>query len=387
VCLVERGLEEGSAITLPERTFKVLTNQPVAIDLFSSSFRSGDHSGDRVDVDDTLTALPSLKTVIQFGEKGLQSEIPVRLEASYTEVGTLEIWCQSLTSPHRWQLRFQLRGTVPPDEVAEREIFEASRVEQAKQVVQSAFASGRDKSQLPRLMSDVADALDCPRERWPLSVLRDLADTLLDGVAARKGSAEGESRWMNLLGYCLRPGMGEGFDSHRIKKLWKIYKKGPIHANAPQVRAEWWIMWRRVAAGLSPGQQRQFFQDISPLLVLKKKSRIPRQEFTEMWMATANMERLHVKDKITLGRQLISQFATRKPHPQLLWALSRIGARDLLYGSIDRVTPPTEVAGWVETILSLTWKNPKPVVEMLSQLSRKTGDPLRDLAPETAVIA
>ena len=215
-------------------------------------------------------------------------------------------------------------------------------------------------------------------------MLRDLADTLLDGVAARVGSTEGESRWMNLLGYCLRPGMGEGFDPHRIKKLWKIYKKGPIHANAPQVRAEWWIMWRRVAAGLSPGQQRQFFQDILPLLVLKKKSRIPRQEFTEMWMATASMERLHVKDKIILGRQLISQFATRKPHPQLLWALSRIGARDLLYGSIDRVTPPTEVAGWVEMILSLTWKNPKPVVEMLSQLCRKTGDPLRDLAPETS---
>ena len=384
VCLVERGLEEGSAITLPDRVFKVLANQPVAIDLFSSSFRSGDHCGDRVDVDDTLTALPSLNTVIQFGDKGIQSEIPVRLEASYTEVGTLEIWCQSLTSPHRWQLRFQLRGTVTSEEVAEREIFEASRVEQAQQVVQSAFASGRDRSRLPRLMSDLTDALDCPRDRWPLSLLRDLADTLLDGVAARKGSAEGESRWMNLLGYCLRPGMGEGFDPHRIKKLWKIYKKGPIHANAPQVRAEWWIMWRRVAAGLSPGQQRQFFQDISPSLVMKKGSRIPRQEFTEMWMATANMERLHVKDKIILGRQLIGQFKARKPQPQLLWALSRIGARDLLYGSIDRVIPPTEVVGWVATILSLTWKNPKPVVEMLSQLGRKTGDPLRDIAPETS---
>ncbi len=384
VCLVERGLEEGSTLTLPDRVFKVLANQPVAIDLFSSSFRSGDHCGDRVEVDDTLTALPSLNTVIQFGDKGIQSEIPVRLEASYTEVGTLEIWCQSMTSSHRWQLRFQLRGAVTSEEVAEREIFEASRVEQAQRVVQSAFASGRDRSRLPRLMSDLTEALDCPRDRWPLSLLRDLADTLLDGVATRKGSAEGESRWMNLLGYCLRPGMGEGFDPHRIKKLWKIYKKGPVHANAAQVRAEWWIMWRRVAAGLSPGQQRQFFQDISPSLVLKKGSRIPRQEFTEMWMATANMERLHVKDKIILGRQLIAQFKARKPQPQLLWTLSRLGARDLLYGSIDRVIPPTEVVGWVVTILSLTWKNPKPVIEMLSQLGRKTGDPLRDIAMETS---
>jgi hypothetical protein len=93
-------------------------------------------------------------------------------------------------------------------------------------------------------------------------------------------------------------------------------------------------------------------------------------------MATSNMERLHVKDKIALGRQLIGRFKAKKPQPQLLWALSRIGARDLLYGSIDRVTPPSEVAGWVDTILSMSWKNTKPVVEMLSQLCRKTGDPL-----------
>ena len=383
VCLVERGLEEGSAITLPDRVFRVLTNQPVAFDIFSSSFRSGDRSGNLVDVDETLTALPSLNTVIQFGDKGIQSEIPVRLEASYTEVGTLEIWCQSLSSPHRWQLRFQLRGTVTPDTVVEGEIFEASRVEHAQKKVRSAFASVSDKSRLPRLMSGVGDVLGCPRDRWPLSLLRGLADTLLDSSTARELSAEHESRWMNLLGYCLRPGTVEGFDLHRVKKLWKFYKKGPIHANAPQVRAEWWIMWRRVAAGLNPGQQRQFFQDISPFLVLKKGSRIPRQEFTEMWMATANMERLHVQDKITLGRQLVSQFTIRKTQSQLLWALSRIGARDLLYGSIDRVTPPAEVSGWVRTILSLTWKNPKPVVEMLSQLCRKTGDPLRDIAPET----
>ena len=383
VCLVERGLEEGSAITLPDRVFKVLANQPVTIDLFSSSFRAGDRSGDLIDVDETLTALPALNTVIQFGDKGIRSEISVCLEATYTEVGTLEIWCQSLTTPHRWQLRFQLRGRVTSDEVAEGEVFEASLVEQAQKMVQSAFASGRDKSRLPRLMSDIAAALSRPRDRWPLSLLRDLADTLLDGTAARNVSAEDESRWMNLLGFCLRPGMGEGFDPHRVKKLWKIYKIGPIHANAPQVRAEWWIMWRRVAAGLNPGQQRQFFQDVSPSLVLQKGSRIPRQAFTEMWMATANMERLHVKDKIILGHQLISQVTARKPQPQLLWALSRIGARVLLYGSIDRVTPPSEVAGWVETLLSLTWKSPKPVVEMLSQLCRKTGDPLRDIAPET----
>ena len=39
LCLVERGLDEGSAIELSEQRFEVLTNQPVRFDLFSSSFR------------------------------------------------------------------------------------------------------------------------------------------------------------------------------------------------------------------------------------------------------------------------------------------------------------------------------------------------------------
>ncbi len=382
VCLVERGLDEGSRISLPDHEVKVLANQPVSIDLFSSSFRSGDRSGDLVAVDDTMTRLPPLNTVIQFGDKGIRAEIPVRLEATYTEVGTLELWCQSLTTDHRWRLRFQLRGTTAGEAVTDVEVFEAALVDAAKQAVRSAFATKGLKRRMPQLMSEIASVLDTPKDRWPLGLLRDLADTLLDSMDARRLSGERESRWMNLLGYCLRPGTGEGFDPHRIKQVWKIYKKGPIHANAPQVRAEWWIMWRRLAAGLSSGQQRQFYQDIAPRLLPKKRSRLPRQEFIEMWMAAANMEHLHINDKIILGRGLLEQFKRKKPQPQLLWALSRIGARELLYGSIDRVTPPSEVTAWANAILSMTWKNPKPVVELLSQLCRNTGDPLRDIASE-----
>ena len=232
-------------------------------------------------------------------------------------------------------------------------------------------------------MPNIARTLGASKDQWPLGLLRDLADTLFDEAAARHATAQTENRWMNLLGFCLRPGMGEGFDPHRIKQVWKLYKKGPIHANAPQVRVEWWIMWRRVAAGLNSGQQRQFYQDTSSLLLPKKKPRISKQELTEMWMAAASMESLLVKDKITLGRYLIDRFKTRKPTQQLMWAMSRIGARDLLYGSIDRVVPPSEVAVWIETLVSLRWKNLKPVVEMLSQLCRNTGDPLRDIAAET----
>ena len=59
LCLVERGLDEGSHIELTDKKFEVLANQPVSFDLYSSSFRSGDRCGELVSVDDSLTPLPA----------------------------------------------------------------------------------------------------------------------------------------------------------------------------------------------------------------------------------------------------------------------------------------------------------------------------------------
>ncbi|MBN1103386.1 MAG: Hsp70 family protein, partial [Deltaproteobacteria bacterium] len=88
LCLVERGMEEGQRIRLEDKEFQVLTNQPVGFDLYSSSFRTGDRIGDVVTVDESLTAMPPIRTVIQFGKKAGRTSLPVEVEAHYTEVGT-----------------------------------------------------------------------------------------------------------------------------------------------------------------------------------------------------------------------------------------------------------------------------------------------------------
>jgi len=112
------------------------------------------------------------------------------------------------------------------------------------------------------------------------------------------------------------------------------------------------------------------------------KVRISNQERIEIWMAVANMERLTVKDKVEFGRQLLSELHPKKSRPPLFWALSRIGARELLYGPVDRVIPPMEIAAWITKILKVEWKNPRPVGAALVQLARKTGDRMRDLDAE-----
>ena len=381
ICLVERGLDEGARISLPDKKFQVLANQPVSFDLFSSTYRSGDRCGDVIPIDETLTPLPPIQTIIQFGQKGLKKEIPVQVEAEYSEVGVLSLWCRSLESDHRWRLQFQLRNAAGVSDVTDSEIFDAAIIDAAVSDIRTAFSDDTDASALSKLIKTISKTVHRPREKWPLGLIRPMADALLEGIDTRKFSAEHEIRWLNLAGYCLRPGFGDGLDDQRIRNLWKIYKPGKVFSKNLQVNAEWWILWRRVAGGLTSGQQRQIIQDLRSVLMPKKnaKVRISPQEYLEIWMAVANMERLTVKDKIEHGRTLLEELHPAKSKPQLFWALSRIGARELLYGPVDRVVPPGEAGEWLTRLMTVDWNNPKPVGAAIAQLARKTGDRMRDM--------
>jgi hypothetical protein len=166
-----------------------------------------------------------------------------------------------------------------------------------------------------------------------------------------------------------------------MKAVWRIYSRGLVFANQVQARVEWWILWRRVAAGLTPGQQRQFIQELASLLMPRKAAprKIPPQERLEMWMAAANMEHVQAKEKIRWGRALLTELKPKKSKPQHFWSLSRIGARELLYGSVDRVIPAQEAAAWTQHLLATDWRDPRPVAAALAQLCRRTGDRTRDM--------
>jgi molecular chaperone DnaK (HSP70) len=383
-CIVERGVDEGSLITLPDKQFQVIANQPVSFDLYSSTYRSGDQSGDVVIIDETLTALPSIQTIIQFGQNGAKKEIPVQVEAEFSEMGVLFLWCRSLSSSHRWRLQFQLRDTDGKPEVFDSEVFDSAIIDAAVSDIHSAFSATTDPALLIQLMKTISKTVGRTKEKWPLALIRRLADELLNDIRIKNHSAEHEIRWLNFVGFCLRPGFGDGMDEQRIQSLWKIYQQGMTFKKNLQVKNEWWILWRRVAGGLISGKQRQFIQGLRSLLMPKKgtKIRISNQERIEIWMAVANMERLTVKDKIEFGRQLLSELHPKKSRPMLLWALSRIGARELLYGPVDRVIPPKEISLWITKILENEWSNPRPVGTALVQMARKTGDRMRDIDPE-----
>ena len=388
LCVVERGLDEGSVIQLPDMEFDVLTNQPVIFPMFSSSFRSGDQCGDIVVIDDTLTPMSPLKTIIKFGKKGSKGQIPVKIESEYTEMGTLAMWCRSSGTPHRWKLQFQLRASQP-GQTHEHEVYEDALVEEAKELLTEIFTtpvqSSASSSALPSVLKKLEALVDARKNQWPLSFLRTMADHLIANSSWRKISPSHEARWLNMVGFCTRPGFGDAFDEERVRQLWKIYLKRCSFPKSKQNAVEWWVFCRRIAGGLTAGQQRQFFQDISPFLVANShgiKKKVSAQEMSEIWMAAANMERLLVKDKIVLSKRMFSQLKPGKTSRQMLWVLSRLGARELLYGSVDRVVHAKEVEKWVNKLLKLQWREQDQIAAAIIQMIRKTGDRTRDVSED-----
>jgi len=382
VCIVERGLDEGSVINLPEMAYEVRTNQPVSFDVYSSSFRSGDKAGSVITIDDSLTAMAPIQTIIKFGKNGEQKGIPITMGAEYTEMGTLAMYCRSTVSDHRWKLQFQLRDSGQEIESAETQVFDDDLIDMVCDRVEQIFCSKSGAgTDLKGIVKVIEGMVEQRKFNWPLSFLRRLADRLLAIESSRTISEGHEARWLNLTGFCMRPGFGDAFDGERARKLWKIYLSGLKSSKAVQNRLEWWIFIRRIAAGLKAGQQRQFYQDTASLLTSVKtgKGRLSPQELTELWMTAGNMERLLVKDKVVLAKALLPRLKPGKKQDRLFWTLGRFGARQLLYGSADRVVPPAEVSRWVRRIIKQKWKTQDPVQSLVAAVARKTGDRTRDV--------
>jgi hypothetical protein len=144
LCVVPRDAQEGDVIPIAHRDFDLLMGQPVAFPLASSSVRADDKPGDLVaDSPDTILALPPLTSLMRVGRKAKAERVPVRLASKVTEVGTVELWCESRTDDRRWRLQIQLRGpgtaapsraTVTSDE-ADRVVIEQSEIDAAVEAV------------------------------------------------------------------------------------------------------------------------------------------------------------------------------------------------------------------------------------------------------------
>jgi hypothetical protein len=168
--------------------------------------------------------------------------------------------------------------------------------------------------------------------------------------------------------------------------MWKIFNAGLVHDKDEACRLAWWIVWRRIAAGLKRTQQEQFYDRLAGTFVpgaVKKGKVAPRkaspQETAETWRTLASMERLVPSAKVKLGDALLERLEKGKDHDFGFWALGRLGARAPLYGPADTAIPPDAAAGWIDRLLAMEWKTPEKVAFPAAQIGRRTGDRARDL--------
>lgn len=396
VSLVRRGTEEGTTVEL-DRPFAAHVNRPVAFNIYSSSVRT-DTTGELVVVEKgALVSLPPIRTLLRFGKKTGERQLPVKIGARLTELGTLDLFCFSRETDHRWRLEFQLRdamapaaedGGVPQETMVDRGVtIDESIVEGMERVVRACFepAGEGGKPIAPAdAMRGLRALLELEKEDWPLPVLRKLGEMLLKVREARRRSAAHDARWMNLAGYALRPGFGYPMDDWRQKELWKIWHAGILHPGDEQCRTEWWILWRRVAGGLSQGQQEQLHAQLAPSLVAgpakrsKEGKRLGKQEQVEMWRAAASLEALDRARKVDYGQELVER-AERGATAADLWALGRIGARVPFHGPANQVVNRRAVEGWIRRLLAGEWKLPEATAVTLAHLARRTGDRERDI--------
>jgi len=390
VCLAPSGLDDGARVQLA-RDFQLVTNRPVSFRLYSSSSRDdqpnalvpvGDGKAETIDDGSDLLELPPIVTVLRARGR---SEVTVRLEVHITALGALEIYCvDTAAGSETWKLAFDMRsgGVAPTQEV---ETTAHPRTEEGKAMIQTAFKTG---AHLATLMRDLETLLEARRDDWSLQTARALFDALAEVAADRKKTADHEQRWLNLAGFLLRPGTGAPLDAWRARVMWGVFNENLTHPKSEPGRLAWWITWRRIAGGLAKGQQDQFWDRLSQLLLPSAKQqkklaelKASKQELAEIWRVVASLERLSVQHKIKLGDELMRRMDTRKGREDSvhLWALSRVGARVPLYGPLDAVVPASKIQAWLGELLAWDWPEPDKTAFPLAQLARRTGDRARDL--------
>jgi molecular chaperone DnaK (HSP70) len=386
LCVLPRGTAEGVEAQLEEPAFTVTSNRPLAFSLFSSLTRR-DALGAVVEAapDDVHRHAP-LVTELRYGKRSRHVDVRVTLQILYTELGTLELWLVSRESEHRWRLQFQLRRAAHPREGEAGEprataMIPDAALAAAGALIRETFSDAAAPDAIDTLMARLEALLGFGKHAWPVQAIRPLADLLLELAERRRAAPRVEARWLNSLGFCLRPGFGATLDDWRMTQARRVYLAGLAFPNDVQCQAEWLVLWQRLAGGLSAGQQQELHQRYAPTGTAaggRRAKRLNPQVERETWRLLASLERLPATVRARLGADVLDRWRREPANASLVWSLGRIGARVSFHGPLNTVVPPALADGWVTALLGRKTLTPE-VASSVVQIAACTGDPALDL--------
>jgi molecular chaperone DnaK (HSP70) len=399
VCIMPGSAEAGQTFELKDQTFMLTISQPVEFSIFVSSVRLADSPGQVVTIDrQQLTALPPIRTVLKAKSKNEKRDVAVSLKVGLTEIGTIDLSAHQVdeTDGERsWKLQFDVRSTTQTDVQAHQSsgegegVLDESTWVQCRELIDRVFTKCHPEPMKPReLIKELALILEMDRHQWPMSLLRRIWETLMDCRQGRRQSAAHEARWLNLLGYALRPGYGMALDDWRVTETWRHVRGNLVHP-AANIQNESLILWRRLSGGLSAGQQSALAEPLlAAIRSLKKQmagkavksSAVPLKPegSTEVWRLLGALELLSVTQKIELGDlilELKDKKRLAKSRSAMIWALGRLGQRKPMYGPINVVIPPDDVAAWVNELLKTSGD-----VFQVVQMCHRTGSRYSDIS-------
>lgn len=388
-CLLPRGTAEGQSVELRTHRFLLQLGTKVSILLAEALDDARPEPGSLLSLaPGSHRVLPPMTLELSADQEGCL-EREVSLIARLSEIGTLEVDCVATdASSRRWHIEFDLRSPAPgPSPVASHS--DHPQRETAILMIREVFgpkSKSVDPKAVRRLRSELERLLGV-RESWDIPLLRTLAPVLMEGIGSRRRSLDHERVWLNLTGYCLRPGFGHVEDAGHLALLISLFKAGPQFAQESQIWSEWWTLWRRVAGGLGAEFQLTLFEAIRPALdpallrassmAAQAKKRAP----DDLIRLAAVLERLPIDIKCQLVEWLIRR-GERPGEPQSIWwAIGRIGARKPWSGSLEQVIPSATLLPWVEHLLAMPLKEKPDVALALTFMARCTGEASLDLAP------
>ncbi len=398
ICVLPRGAAAEQTFSIGDLALELRINRPVRFQAYASTRHDDARPGDVIDRQaEDLQPLPPLETAARVDRPPADKRtVAVALEARMSELGLLELSCRSVDPQLRasWPLAFNLRaGTKAADaggataagagsSIARAEPnAPAESIAEAGAILARHFSrgrGGRDKITAGRVLASLEKALGLGRGEWNWVLVRSLWPSLAACAADRGNSPEHEEAWLILAGFLLRPGFGAAADEARMDELWEILAPGPRFPRK-QVKLQQYILWRRLAGGLSRARQET--------VLAAEMEQVRRQKVLapELVRMTGAFERLPLETKSELAERYIVralELAQAGKHAApYLAALGMLLNRAPLYAGPEDVVAPELVERAYDAFARLDWADPElaELQTLLLRAARVTGNRALDV--------
>jgi len=374
VCILPHGAAPGQKFELNDLDLRLRINKLVRFQIYTSTRHEQTQAGEMTaPAPEAFLALPPLETMatVAAPERGeLPASIPVELIAEVNELGLLQVSCRSLDPeiPQTWPLEFNLRPHEGPVAAPARSFSTPTSAEPnvaayalaaAVERITATFTQAlgkKEKLSAPRLLQSLEQSLGRAKGDWNGVLLRDLWSTLAANEKGRALSVEHEEVWLILAGFLLRPGFGVPLDEARIDGLWRIRDGGPRHPGK-RTKLQEYILWRRVAGGLSAQRQERL------LAAEQDKIHQPKNVAPELIRMVGSFERLSHEAKAELIQRFIEtvvELASGKKHcAPYLAALGLLLNRTPFYAGPESIVSPSWVESAFAAFNGFDWGNPE----------------------------